>query len=522
MWPTVKPVLVRWRPRDTWSLIPKSTYTQTYTLICHTGIGPSLLQRCFYQITKFEWTCVFVWLSSTARNAQEKPSSFTVSVSMSYDPQGLKWPLHNIFLGGNKFLYSRFRSLESGVPLVGWLSVLHDFWISWQSVRECQFFFPAHWDCGKSSSAPSTRIVGGTKAVNGAWPWQVSLQIQGRHVCGGSIIGRSWILSAAHCFDMWAIQFQSLALKIEKTTRIKSKTAFCDLGTLIQECGECEPATSACPRWEPLPPTQFKKWLATRASIHTLLTMTLRSWSSIHHWRSPVSTFTAWCPPAGQWGPFSSWPSPFTLFNVSETVMPVCLPNTGMDLSTPRQAWITGWGATRSDGNDTFDFLQVVHSKWTQPTVASFKWSCLLTCTKFWAWFHGEIWCLRQAPPPTYWIRHEWQFTVARRATGVRCWTAASPWPCSVLASCRGEWTRVRSVTLTPAIAAFLLCSAVIGCPGACCRVIAEAPWWWKKITCGGWRGTRAGESDAQRGTNRESTATSATSLTGYTSKYSR
>lgn len=45
----------------------------------------------------------------------------------------------------------------------------------------------------------SERIWGGQKAVKGQFPFQVSLRIGHRHVCGGSIITNRFVITAAHC-----------------------------------------------------------------------------------------------------------------------------------------------------------------------------------------------------------------------------------------------------------------------------------------------------------------------------------
>ncbi|XP_027718877.1 serine protease 27-like [Vombatus ursinus] len=45
------------------------------------------------------------------------------------------------------------------------------------------------------------RMVGGQNAQEGEWPWQVSIQRNGTHFCGGSLITDQWVMTAAHCFS---------------------------------------------------------------------------------------------------------------------------------------------------------------------------------------------------------------------------------------------------------------------------------------------------------------------------------
>lgn len=52
-----------------------------------------------------------------------------------------------------------------------------------------------------TQNATQTRVLGGTETTISKHPWLVVMIRPGNLYCGGAIIGKSWIVSAAHCLE---------------------------------------------------------------------------------------------------------------------------------------------------------------------------------------------------------------------------------------------------------------------------------------------------------------------------------
>ena len=86
--------------------------------------------------------------------------------------------------------------------------------------------FSADDQCGRSSS---WRIVDGEVTTPKEYPWIVSLQENGKHRCGGSILDVNTIVTAGHCFLLaqFKLSTNPIILTSHWSNKIQSRSGVC-------------------------------------------------------------------------------------------------------------------------------------------------------------------------------------------------------------------------------------------------------------------------------------------------------
>ncbi|NXL12394.1 TMPS5 protease, partial [Mesembrinibis cayennensis] len=155
-------------------------------------------------------------------------------------------------------------------------------------------------ECGLRAGA--ARVVGGTDAAPGRWPWQVSIYHGSQHRCGGSVLAREWIVTAAHCVHSYR-RLQASAWLVF--------AGVVSHGSIKQEAG---------------------------VSVKKIIYHPLYNDNSLDY---DIALMKLQVP-----------------LNFSDAIRAVCLPPSRQDLLQGAQCWVSGWGYTRPDQAQVTETLQ--------------------------------------------------------------------------------------------------------------------------------------------------------------------
>ncbi|KAF1453682.1 Transmembrane protease serine 5, partial [Spheniscus demersus] len=178
---------------------------------------------------------------------------------------------------------------------------LEDMWQVRSSCESGQIVALKCSECGLRPGA--ARVVGGADVPPGRWPWQVSVYHGSQHHCGGSVLAREWIVTAAHC--------------VHSYRRLQASTWLVFAGIITHSSIKQEAGVS----------------------VKKIIYHPLYNDNSLDY---DIALMKLQVP----------------LNFSADAIRAVCLPPSHQDLFQGTQCWVSGWGYTRPDQAQVIETLK--------------------------------------------------------------------------------------------------------------------------------------------------------------------